>query len=265
MPLERHQRVARIWDWLPAFRAVAEYQSLQRAGLALAVSPSALSRSVKLLEEALGLSLFTRSATGLLLTAAGERLLAATRDAMRRVDDGVPELQPGRVRLGAAGPALQRLVCEAALDAQLHGSFTFSEVSLLEAGERLLCGDLDVVLAHEPLDGQQLRVEPLPSQPWVLAVGPGSARDRVATLEASASAWPSAVATAATLEQLFIIAGRMGLAAVAPLEALPQGWQVAERQEGRPVFMAVREYAAEPPAFIAALHQALVKRLSSGG
>lgn len=263
MALDRHQRIARIWDWLPAFRAVAEYQSLQRAGLALAVSPSALSRSVKLLEDSLGVSLFTRSSTGLQLTAAGERLLAATRDAMRRVDDGVPELQPARLRLGAAGPGLQGLLCEAALDAQLPAPFAFSEVSPGEAGERLRCGDLDAVVAYEPVEGQQLRVEPLPSQPWGLVISPGSARDRVAMLDASAPAHPHVVATAATLEQLFLIASRMGLAALAPLEALPPGWEVAERHEGRPVFMAVREYAAEPPAFIEALREALTKRLAS--
>jgi DNA-binding transcriptional LysR family regulator len=76
------RQVAQFWNWLPAFRAVAEVGGINEAARLLRVSPSALSRSVGLLEAALGEALFFREGR-LAPTAAGERLLAATRDAMR--------------------------------------------------------------------------------------------------------------------------------------------------------------------------------------
>lgn len=42
--MERLRRVANLWNWLPPFRVVAEYQSIQRAAVVLNVSASALSR-----------------------------------------------------------------------------------------------------------------------------------------------------------------------------------------------------------------------------
>lgn len=86
--MDRAARLAELWSWLPAFRTVAETQHLPTAAAVLHVSPSALSRSVGLLEAALGQPLFRRVGRRLQLDRAGELLLAATRDAMRRLDDG---------------------------------------------------------------------------------------------------------------------------------------------------------------------------------
>ena len=44
--------VERIWNWLPAFRAVAETEHLPTASDLLHVTPSALSRTIRLLEQA---------------------------------------------------------------------------------------------------------------------------------------------------------------------------------------------------------------------
>src|SRR5712691_11901344 len=54
MTMTRYRRVAELWNWLPGFRGVAEHESVNEAASALNVSPSALSRTVKLLESALG-------------------------------------------------------------------------------------------------------------------------------------------------------------------------------------------------------------------
>jgi DNA-binding transcriptional LysR family regulator len=85
--MERHRKVAALWNWLPAFRGVAEYESVQRAAVELAISPSALSRSVRLLEDALGHALFLRHGAGLKLTPQGQELFLATKEAIRRIDD----------------------------------------------------------------------------------------------------------------------------------------------------------------------------------
>lgn len=83
------RRVRTIWSWLPTFRAVAETEHLPSAAQELDVVPSSLSRTVKLLEDELGVPLFDRSAKSLVLNEAGRRLLSATRDAMRIIDEAL--------------------------------------------------------------------------------------------------------------------------------------------------------------------------------
>ncbi len=81
------RQVASFWNWLPAFRAVAEWGGVLGAARALGTSASALSRAVGLLEENVGVDLFRREGRTLALTPAGVELLAATRVAMRGVHD----------------------------------------------------------------------------------------------------------------------------------------------------------------------------------
>ena len=262
MPLDRHQQVSRVWDWLPAFRAAAEYESLQRAGLALSVSPSALSRSIKLLEHTLGLKLFTRSPSGLTLTEGGRRLLTVTREAMRLVHGGLPNLTPHRLRAGAVGPALPRLLCEAALDVLVNWDLTFNEVAQGDAGEQLRCGDLDVVLTHQALLGPGLTNQALPMLELVLAVGPGGTADKVGCLSEPGFEWPAATTRASSLDQLLLLVERLGISLFGPRYAVPPGWLVLERQSPRPVFLVARAYEAQAPAFIARLTQSLGTRLA---
>jgi len=62
---------------LLAFRAVARERSFTRAAAQMGVSPSALSHTIRGLEERLGVRLLTRTTRSVSLTEAGERLLAA--------------------------------------------------------------------------------------------------------------------------------------------------------------------------------------------
>ena len=66
------------WDKLRVFHAVAEAGSLTHAGDALHLSQSAVSRQIRALEEDLDAQLFHRHPRGLILTAEGEHLFAAT-------------------------------------------------------------------------------------------------------------------------------------------------------------------------------------------
>ncbi len=262
MSLDRHQQVARVWDWLPAFRAAAEYQSLQRAGLALAISPSALSRTIKLLEDALELTLFTRSPTGLALTADGERLLVATRDAMRRIYEGMADVAPQRLRAATVGPGLPRLLCDAVLDVLPGWSVGLSEVLAADIAERLRCGDLDLVLSHEPVPGAGVRHDELPGLQLQLALGPGGDRGRVVCLENAAYARAGASITAANLDQLLTLAKRLGSAVFAPAYAVPSSWEVLVHGPSLPVFLVTRDYVGSPPPFVDQLRRTLVERLS---
>src|SRR4030095_2038320 len=62
-------------DDLAAFVAVARERSFTRAAAKLGVSPSALSQTIRNLEERVGLRLLTRTTRSVAPTEAGERLL----------------------------------------------------------------------------------------------------------------------------------------------------------------------------------------------
>ena len=74
------------------FREVALTGSVVRAGANLFVAPSAVSRQVRLLEDELGVQLFTRGARGMTLTSAGHRVLAFANDTQQRIADLRSEL-----------------------------------------------------------------------------------------------------------------------------------------------------------------------------
>jgi len=90
--MDRSRRLYDLWNWLVPFRVVAETESLPAATELLRIAPSALSRSVRLLEERLEVALFERRSHRLVLNEAGQRLLAAVRTGMRVIDDGVVDV-----------------------------------------------------------------------------------------------------------------------------------------------------------------------------
>jgi DNA-binding transcriptional LysR family regulator len=78
------------------FREVALTGSVMRAGANLFVAPSAVSRQIRLLEDELGVQLFTRGARGMTLTSAGHRVLAFAIDTQQRTADLRSELDADR-------------------------------------------------------------------------------------------------------------------------------------------------------------------------
>jgi len=79
---------------LKAFEAAGRLLSVTAAADALAVTPSAISRQVRQLEEDLDLQLFRRTRTGLLLTEPGAALLAGLTDAFQRIALAVDAVRP---------------------------------------------------------------------------------------------------------------------------------------------------------------------------
>ncbi|MBS1857452.1 MAG: LysR family transcriptional regulator [Acidobacteria bacterium] len=90
---------------LSTFLSVAEERSFTRAAKRLGVSPSAISHSMRELEEAIGVRLLSRTTRSVALTDAGERLRSRLRPAFTEIDGAVSQVaglrkQPaGRVRL----------------------------------------------------------------------------------------------------------------------------------------------------------------------
>ncbi len=163
--MERFRRVAQLWNWLPAFRGVAEHESIHKASAVLATSPSALSRTVKLLEDAAGFELFTRRGAGMALTEDGARLLSATRDAMRLVDDALavsPSSGPSSTRLwvGVVSPTASAIVALAMADSSTRDVVRPTVVDVEDhALPDLLRGDLDLVVTPAAVASPDLAVE----------------------------------------------------------------------------------------------------------
>ncbi|WP_344499996.1 LysR family transcriptional regulator [Dactylosporangium maewongense] len=78
------------------FREVAATGSVMRAGANLFVAPSAVSRQIRLLEEDLGVPLFTRGSRGMTLTAAGHHVLEFATHTQQRAADLRSELDADR-------------------------------------------------------------------------------------------------------------------------------------------------------------------------
>lgn len=91
--MDHLRRLSDFWNWLPAYRAVAETEHVRTAAEKLRVSPSALSRSIGLLEESVGTQLFDREGRGIRLNPAGRAFLDALRAAMRLVDEGLKAVE----------------------------------------------------------------------------------------------------------------------------------------------------------------------------
>ena len=86
---------------LLAFRAVARERSFTRAAAQMGVSPSALSHTIRTLEERLGVRLLTRTTRSVAPTSAGERLLAGIGPHFDEIDAQVAAL--GELRDKPAG------------------------------------------------------------------------------------------------------------------------------------------------------------------
>jgi DNA-binding transcriptional LysR family regulator len=175
------RRVMRVWNRLPAFRAVAETEHLTQAAHELHVTPPALSRTLKLLEDDLGTILFTRRNNHLLLNASGRQLLDATRTAIRLVHDALADLERApdhEVRIASSEP-----FTAAALDGTLarlltsHPHLCPHVVTTVpdDPVPDLLQGRLDVVFTDRPRFRPDVATVTLGAAASAVYCGPGHA------------------------------------------------------------------------------------------
>lgn len=157
--MDRALRLTGIWSWLPAFRMVAETEHLPTAARAMHVSASALSRSVSLLENALGRPLFTRTGRRIQLNQAGAALLAAVRDAMRRIDDATSEAAPRLVRVTGHAAWIGLVIAPAAISRGVE----LEEVAIDPPAVRaaLLRGEVDLAITEIAASSSDLSIEQL--------------------------------------------------------------------------------------------------------
>ena len=161
------QRLRRnAWNWLPAFLEVAEQGSVARAAAALHLTPAAVSRTLRLLEEELGQPLFARAGRSLVLNGAGAKLRESARDAVVAIDRGLSALTgdpfAGPLRVASLGVLTEELVvpCLAALRTE-HPQLLPEHVNAgaAESNALLARGQLDLAFHYEDPTSDGLVVE----------------------------------------------------------------------------------------------------------
>ncbi len=190
--MDRRARVAELWAWLPHFRAVAETEHLPTAAARVHVTPPALSRTVRLLEDAVGHALFHRRGGRLVLTDDGRTLLEAVRTAMHTVD--AAEATLGAQPIGgpiwvAAGGVSQVLVLDALV--RLRTRWPSLAPHLLTPDpdlvvDQLWSGDLDLAVGSFERKAAGIRTEVLAwerSSVWCGPLHPLYGREHVELAE----------------------------------------------------------------------------------
>jgi len=162
------------------FAAVAEEGNLTRAAQRLYVSQPALTKQIKQLERELGVTLFTRSRTGMALTEPGRTLAAQVPalltawDRTLRETKGTAARAAKVLRVGfiasAANEATQRIITE--FGGRRPGwRVEMRQTSWGRPDAGLSEGDTDVALLRVPFPGQEnLRVEVLLTEPRVIVL-----------------------------------------------------------------------------------------------
>lgn len=161
---------------LRAFEAAARHLSFRKAAAELAVTPTAISHQVRLLEDTLGTALFVRLVRRIALTDAGQRLYPALRDGLdsfaRAISDLTPRSDHKAVTVTATTlftarrllPALGRFRSEnPEFDLRLHAS---DDLVDLDSG----VADIAVRYGPAPLTG--LVAEPLLSERFGILCSP---------------------------------------------------------------------------------------------
>lgn len=108
----------RTFEALSAFAAIVERGSFVRAAAHIGVTPSALSQTIRGLEEELGVPLLHRTTRSLAPTAAGEKLLGRLAPTLRELDAAVAETianradgkPAGRVRISTSRVASEIII-----------------------------------------------------------------------------------------------------------------------------------------------------------
>jgi DNA-binding transcriptional LysR family regulator len=147
-------------DWLPAFYVVAQTQHLPTASKRLHVSMSALSRTIRLLEDMLGRSLFRRVGRNLELNAHGQGWLAALENSVGALTSEFNRLTAAGLR-GALRIAVVAPLSQTAIVAPLLETLPYLQSSRdhEEASRLLLAGDLNLVLSCDPKSEPSVSVE----------------------------------------------------------------------------------------------------------
>lgn len=154
----RHLRLYR------AIRLILREGSIRKAAEILAISPSALNRSILSFEEELGVEIFDRMPGGVVPSVAGELLFRHLDEHVSRMDDFlslVSEMKhgaAGTLRLSVSGDLAETLLPEALQAFRRANPSIALSVREDEGPEALLTREVDLALVTRPETGPGLEV-----------------------------------------------------------------------------------------------------------
>lgn len=161
------------------FLAVTEAQNFTRASERCHVTQPSLSQQIINLESELGQKLFHRLGRKAVLTEAGIAFLPRAKSILREIEDASREINDHaglgrRIAIGAVQTVMPYLVsdlvirCRTSHPHLMIGAHEGFRADLVRA---VLEGTLDLAVVPLPVKDRQLAVEPLLSEPLLLAVG----------------------------------------------------------------------------------------------
>jgi DNA-binding transcriptional LysR family regulator len=161
--MDQWRKLLALWNWLPAFHAVAESEHYPTASRRISVTASALCRTIKLLETALDRRLFNRVGRTLRLNADGRRLHGATLRAIGALTSGLDALttpEPvNALYVSTSGALAQSLVVPAFRGLRDRGRPALPHVyayDVREIPQLLVSGQLDVAFSSSPVQAPRL-------------------------------------------------------------------------------------------------------------
>src|SRR5919205_1562202 len=164
---------------LKAFLAIADARTFTAAAQRIHYTQAALSMQIKQLEREVGVPLFTRMPRRVVLTEAGERLMARAQHILREHDAALAELaelagaKHGRLRLGSASGMVSADSLPAILK-RLRRAHPHAEVSVTsgtseELVKKILAGETDAAFVSIPVQARNVETELL-SQDQLVAI-----------------------------------------------------------------------------------------------
>ena len=164
---------------LKAFMAIADARTFTAAAQRIHYTQAALSMQIKQLEREVGVPLFTRMPRRVVLTEAGERLMARAQHILREHDAALAELaelagaERGRLRLGSASGMVSADSLPAILK-RLKKAHPHAEVSVTsgtseELVKKILAGETDAAFVSLPVQARNVETELL-SQDQLVAI-----------------------------------------------------------------------------------------------
>ena len=161
------------------FLAVTEAQNFTRAAERCHVTQPSLSQQIINLERELGQKLFHRLGRKAVLTEAGSAFLPRAKSILREVEDASREINDHsglerRIAIGAVQTVMPYLVSDLVIrcrGSHPHLMIDAHEGFRTDLVRAVLEGALDLAVVPLPVKDRQLAVEPLLSEPLLLAVG----------------------------------------------------------------------------------------------
>jgi DNA-binding transcriptional LysR family regulator len=167
---------------LRAFVAIAEMGTFTAGAEKVHVTQSAISMQIRQLEAETGVQLFVRAPRRVLLTEAGERMLAHARNILREHDAALLEMseiagtERGRLRIGSASANISSESLPPVLKAlrERHPQMEiFVKTGTSEAlVQQILSGELDMALVSLPVEARGIKTEMLMRDSLVAIVCP---------------------------------------------------------------------------------------------